>query len=101
MRFGVQLTQLFEGRDAGVGGDAGVRAAEEHPPLAEWNFLELAARLRVAFRPEIFTDFAALLHARKRAPSSLGWAKFLDGAGLGLRQNCPAMASRAGTGAST
>jgi hypothetical protein len=62
VRFGVQLAQGFEARGSGAGGDAGVGAAQEHESRSIPHGFEGAAGFEVAFRPEIFADFAALLH---------------------------------------
>ena len=88
MLLGVQLTQPFEGGDARVVSDAGVRAAEQHAARAVRHLFELAARLEVAFRPEIFADFTALLHGGQRAPPGQGWAKFRASIRLKLWRNC-------------
>jgi hypothetical protein len=67
MLLAVQLAQLLERGDTGVLRDSGVRAAQEHAASAVRDLFELSARLEVAFRPEIFADFAALLHGCKGA----------------------------------
>ena len=67
MLLGVQLSQLLEAGNARALRDAGVRAAEQHDARAVLYGFEHATGLEIAFRPEIFTDFAALLHVRERA----------------------------------
>jgi hypothetical protein len=76
----VELTELREAGDAGVFGDAGVSAAEQDPARAEGYFFELATGLEVTFRAEIFTDFAALLHAARVRPIAGGGPTFLKAA---------------------
>ena len=73
---GVKLPQLLEAADARGLCDAGVRSAQEHDALTALDRFEHSTRLEIAFRPEIFADFAALLHGCQRAPTGAGWAKF-------------------------
>ncbi len=72
----VELAELIEAGYARALRDAGVRSTEQHDALAELDGLEHPSRLEVTFRPEIFADFAALVHAPKRARDTEGRPNF-------------------------
>lgn len=76
MLLGVELSQLFEARHARALRDAGVSAAQEHDAVTVLDRLEQAPGLEIAFRPEIFADFAALLHVVSVRRSGRGGPNF-------------------------
>ena len=60
----IEFAQLLEARHARALRDAGVSSAQQHDAIAILDRFEHAPRFEVAFRPEIFADFAALVHGR-------------------------------------